>query len=172
MIMGEKKSFLTYRDVEECDVNGVFLAYEDAVQASARIHNIRACSRDELDFMKESVSLNLIMSKKSDVVSLKGVFDGARAVGFISYAVKSDKKNVGEVGLLYIHSDYWNKGIGKELLWDAFGEMKDAGLKEVLVNVDMNLNASNQFYKKLGGVVNSFHMADGLVEYTFDLSHF
>lgn len=72
-------------------------------------------------------------------------FDEQRLVGFAALHIHTIK--LAEIRSLIVDKDYWNKGVGKELVSQALVEGQSLGLKEVLV-----LTYKQAFFEKLGFV--------------------
>ena len=84
------------------------------------------------------------------VVQDKNKLVGYMACG-IPYRPYKDYKQ--EIGLLYLLKKYQGKGIGRELFNIGYNKIKENGYDEFFISCNKyNVNAQ-QFYKKMGGVV-------------------
>lgn len=104
-------------------------------------------------------------------------------IGLITFADPFIAKQQGaydlECHFLYVHPDYWRRGIGQALALFAAKEVQSAGFNQVYFWVLKNNSQSKSFYKKLGAESNGIESSlEGLEEeseikqirYTLELS--
>lgn len=56
----------------------------------------------------------------------------------------------GEISAIYLHPDYWRKGLGAKLCIAALNELSKIGYKEVLLWVLADNSQARMFYENLG----------------------
>lgn len=77
-----------------------------------------------------------------------------RLIGWISFGSSRDEdaEDTGEVYAIYLESDHWSKGFGRQLMTEAEKRLGEKGFSEVTLWVlDMNTRA-RRFYEKAGYV--------------------
>jgi len=140
---------LIIRKAELDDINTIgFLAYQIWPITYKDILTL-----DQLQYM-----LNLIYSPASlrkQMTVLQHQFLLAEIddepVGFASYS-KIDKPSTYKLQKLYVRTDIQGKGLGKTLLEYVEETVKDAGAKNLHLNVN-RFNKARSFYEKMGFVV-------------------
>jgi GNAT superfamily N-acetyltransferase len=79
--------------------------------------------------------------------------DGSRLVGFAHFCPSRDRDadpDVGEITAIYVHPDFWGKGIGRRLMRRAVDSLEEAGLSTATLWVlDVNARA-RKFYEQAG----------------------
>ncbi|MCL2863052.1 MAG: GNAT family N-acetyltransferase [Methanimicrococcus sp.] len=61
-----------------------------------------------------------------------------------------DKSDAGEISAMYLLSEYWGKGYGREMMDFSLFELKRMGYSEVLLWVLKTNNRAKLFYEKCG----------------------
>ena len=96
--------------------------------------------------------------KLREVLGVKNNFlvaeiDGS-IVGYITYGKSRMEKykDSGEIGALYILSEYQNKGIGKKLLKEAVIKLQENGFNSMII-CSLKGNKARYFYELMGGIV-------------------
>ena len=69
---------------------------------------------------------------------------------FINKSRDEDKADSGEIGAMYLLSEYWGKGYGREMMDFSLAELKRMGHDEVLLWVLEANNRARRFYEKCG----------------------
>lgn len=76
-----------------------------------------------------------------------------KVVGFITLGKNRDKDygpDTGEIWGIYLHPDYYNQGLGSELIQWGIKELKKRGYKKITLWVLKNNVSSRKFYEKNG----------------------
>ena len=68
-----------------------------------------------------------------------------------------DKADAGEIGAMYLLSEYWGKGYGREMMDFSLSELKRMGHDEVLLWVLEANNRARLFYEKCGFASDGTH---------------
>ncbi len=74
-------------------------------------------------------------------------------IGFASVCAFRDgfaDNSQGEISAIYLHPDYWRKGLGAKLCAAALNELSKLGYKEVLLWVLEDNSQARRFYENLG----------------------
>jgi ribosomal protein S18 acetylase RimI-like enzyme len=102
------------------------------------------------------------------------IFKGDESVGFMTFGkcrdVDSDS-SFGEIWGIYLLSNYWNQGIGTELIKWGTEELKNRGFYKISLWVlEENVNA-RRFYEQIGfqhdGTVKKLNIGKELNEYRY-----
>ena len=108
-------------------------------------------SADQMEYM-----LDLIYSPSSLKKQLKDlhhkfiiVYEDKIPVGFASYSLKINTKDIFRLHKIYILQSQQGKGVGKFLLDKIIADITPSGAKFIELNVNRN-NTALHFYKKLG----------------------
>ena len=112
---------------------------------------------DNFDYQKNSEKfLNII---NNPAIDLYVVEDNNRLVGYMDCGnpYRPYKEYKQEIGLLYLLKEYQKKGIGKELFNIAVSKIKDNGYNEFFVCCNKYNTNAQEFYKKMGGVVDDIN---------------
>ena len=108
---------------------------------------------DNFDFEKNQ--MKFINTVNNPNVELYVVEDNGKLVGYMDYGTpfRPYKEYEQEIGLLYLLKEYQHKGIGTQLFKLAYDKIKEKGYQEFFICCNKyNINAQN-FYKKMGGVI-------------------
>lgn len=74
-----------------------------------------------------------------------------RALGFVSWGPCRDNPEMGEIYGLYVHPDWWRKGIGQALMLAALEQLtRETGYQQVCLWVMQANQGSRRFYEKMG----------------------
>lgn len=102
------------------------------------------------------------------------IFKDDIAVGLICIGKCRDNdkdESTGEIWGIYLHPNYWNQGVGTELITWGLNELKHINFKEITLWVlENNLNA-RKFYEKMGfshdGTIKEITIGRPLNEYRY-----
>ena len=83
------------------------------------------------------------------------VLDGYKIIGYMSCGkiMRAFDKHTHDIGLLYLAKEYQGKGIGLNLFQFAKNELKNQGVRELIVSCNKYNLSAQQFYKKMGGKI-------------------
>lgn len=79
--------------------------------------------------------------------------------------------STGEIWGIYLHPNYWNQGIGKDLMTWGLNELKGRNYKEITLWVLEENISARKFYEKMGfkhdGTVKEINIGNSLNEYRY-----
>lgn len=80
-----------------------------------------------------------------------------QVIGFVSICPSRDSdkhaNRYGEISSIYLHPDFWRRGLGKLLCSFALDELKQTGYSEVILWVLKENKQARQFYESMGFVL-------------------
>ena len=86
----------------------------------------------------------------------------------IGKARDKDKVEAGEIAAMYLLSEFWDKGYGKEMMEFSLAELRRAGHEEALLWVLEANSRARRFYEKCGfvfdGTKNEINLGAPLIE--------
>lgn len=132
---------------------------EDA-EAIAQIH-IYSWQKMYRDFIPETILQNLSLQERTQqwydllkrYVKVLIIETNNQLVGFASIGVFDDfdaDGSMGEIKAIYLHPDYWRKGLGTQLCLAALSELAALGYRKVLLWVFEDNIQARKFYDALG----------------------
>ncbi|KTD09070.1 GNAT family acetyltransferase [Legionella gratiana] len=138
---------------------------EDA-EAIAKIH-IHSWQKMYKDFIPETILQNLSLNERTLqwhdlikqhvkvlIIEINHQIVGFASIGaFHNFGV--DDGSMGEIKAIYLHPDYWRKGLGTQLCLAAISELAKLGYKKVLLWVFEDNIQARKFYDALGFEVTS-----------------
>ncbi|KTD54302.1 GNAT family acetyltransferase [Legionella sainthelensi] len=139
-------------------------ALEDAA-AIAQIH-ISSWQKMYKDFIPETILQNLSLQDRTQQwhdlimqhVKVLIIEINQQIVGFASIGTFHNfgtDGSMGEIKAIYLHPDYWRKGLGTQLCTAAISELTKLGYKKVLLWVFEDNHQARKFYDALGFEVTS-----------------
>jgi len=75
--------------------------------------------------------------------------EGGRVAGFSRLGC-ADDPTIGEVYAIYLHPDYWGRGIGRQLMASSEARLKGMGFEEALLWVLEGNTLARRFYQAAG----------------------
>ena len=144
------------------------------LEDAEHIAHIHICSWQKMyrDFIPETILQNLSLKERTqqwyDLIRQKVkvlvIEINNQMVGFVSICAFRDldeDASLGEISAIYLHPDYWRKGLGTKLCLAALSELEKQGYKKVLIWIfEANIQA-RKFYEALGFTVsNSTKLAE------------
>lgn len=132
----------------------------DDAEAIAQIH---ICSWQKMyrDFIPEIILQNLSLKERTqqwrDLIGQEAkvliIEINNQIVGFASICPFRDfsaDSSMGEISAIYLHPDYWRKGLGTQLCLAAISELANQGYKKILLWVFEDNTQARKFYDALG----------------------
>ena len=108
-------------------------------------------SADQMKYMLNLIYCPPALKKQMEELQHKFVlvYYHNQPVGFASYSLKLNSKNIFRLHKIYVLHELQGKGIGKYLLNKIIDDLKSVGAKSLQLNVNRH-NKAQEFYKKLG----------------------
>ncbi len=108
-------------------------------------------SADQMDYMLELIYSSSSIKKQIKELKHKFiiVYEDDVPIGFASYSLKPNSKNIFRLHKIYVLQGQQGKGIGKLIIGNVINDVKPEGAKFIELNVNRN-NPALQFYKKNG----------------------
>ena len=105
----------------------------------------------ELEFVLEWINS---AERYNDIRILYGAFENDVLMGFAaaSIAEEEDGQNAIELNYLFVNEKYRGQGLSLKLMNRLFTEFQEKGFQQLIV-YNHHYAPSNEFYRKLGGVV-------------------
>lgn len=136
------------------------IANEFDAEAIALVH-VRSWQIIYRDSIPESYLKNLsVIERKqqwyeliTNGVKILVIENDGQIVGFASmcqYRESDADQTQGEISAIYLHPDYWRRGLGTKLCQSALLELKRMGFDEIFVWVVNDNNLARRFYESLG----------------------
>lgn len=129
-------------------------------EAIAQIH---ICSWQKMyrDFIPEIILQNLSLKERTQLwrnliereVKVLIMEINNQIVGFASICPFRDfsaDNSMGEISAIYLHPDYWRRGLGTQLCLAAISELANQGYKKILLWVFEDNIQARKFYDALG----------------------
>ncbi|MGL5742819.1 MAG: GNAT family N-acetyltransferase [Legionella sp.] len=134
-----------------------------ALEDARTIAQIHICSWQKMyrDFIPETILENLSIEERTqqwseligqDVKVLIMEID-KQIIGFASICTFRDFGSdplMGEISAIYLHPDYWRKGLGTQLCMAAITELAHLGYRKILLWVFEDNVQARKFYEALG----------------------
>lgn len=141
-------------------VSGIRVATVEDAEAIAATH-IHSWQEIYKDFIPESILKDLSIQERAQQwtylikqnVKVLVIEIDSKIVGFASVcAFRDDSIDgiKGEISAIYLHPDYWRRGLGTKLCHAALSELSGAGYKTVYLWVLSDNHQSRKFYESLG----------------------
>lgn len=132
----------------------------DDAEGIAQIH-IYSWQKMYKDFIPETILQNLSLQERTQQwydlieqhVKVLIIEINNQLVGFASIGAFHDfgsDGSMGEIKAIYLHPDYWRKGLGTQLCLAAISELTKLGYKKVLLWVFEDNIQARKFYDALG----------------------
>ena len=102
-------------------------------------------SQDYLDAMTLERCEKMAYSWRDNLLVAK---DGERVIGFTGYGVRDDAPGIGEVFALYVLSEYYGTGVGRQLMDAALEQLKE--YPQIRLWVLKDNGRAIRFYRKCG----------------------
>lgn len=93
------------------------------------------------------------MVTRTERTNLVKVLDSGKTVGFVSFGppYRRDENSNAEIYGIYVHPNYWNQGIGYELMKEAIRDLaKKDDYNGVVLWAMIGNKRSRKFYEKIG----------------------
>ncbi len=73
-----------------------------------------------------------------------------KAVGLVTLSLEEEIYRYDSWLSIYVHKDFWHKGVGTQLMKAVINVAKDIGLKRISLGVYVKNDAAIRMYKKIG----------------------